>query len=168
MNFPPREGDEVKKFKTDIMLREKNSEEPFTDKLRFIYLSLPLFDKKVEECETDFDKWIYVLKHMATLERIPFATQKKIFKRLADIADCRCLSKEEMEKYEESQRVVDNYNLGMYSAWYQGNEEGIKKGKIDTQIATAKNFLAMKLTPEQVAAGTGLSLEEVLALMKKQ
>lgn len=168
MNFPPREGDEVKKFKTDIMLREKNSEEPFTDKLRFIYLSLPLFDKKGEECETDFDKWIYVLKHMATLERIPFATQKKIFKRLADIADSRCLSKEEMEKYEESQRVVDNYNLGMYSAWYQGNEEGIEKGKIDTQIATAKNFLAMKLTPEQVAAGTGLSLEEVLALMKKQ
>lgn len=92
----------------------------------------------------------------------------KIFKRLADIADSRCLSKEEMEKYEESQRVVDNYNLGMYSAWYQGNEEGIEKGKIDTQIATAKNFLAMKLTPEQVAAGTGLSLEEVLALMKKQ
>lgn len=92
----------------------------------------------------------------------------KIFKRLADIAESRCLSKEEMEKYEESQRVVDNYNLGMYSAWYQGNEEGIEKGKIDTQIATAKNFLAMKLTPEQVAAGTGLSLEEVLALMKKQ
>lgn len=148
----------------------------FTDKLRFIYLSLPLFDKKVEECETDFDKWIYVLKHMATLERIPFATQKKIFKRLADIADSRCLSKEEMEKYEESQRVVDNYNLGMYSAWYQGNEEGIKKGeargitKGETRkaIQIAKNFLAMKLTPEQVAAGTGLSLEEVLALMKKQ
>lgn len=30
---------------------------------------------------------------MATLERIPFATQMKIFKRLADIADSRCLSK---------------------------------------------------------------------------
>ena len=50
----------------------------------------------------------------------------------------------------------------------EGIEKGIEKGKIDTQIATAKNFLAMKLTPEQVAAGTGLSLEEVLALMKKQ
>ena len=147
----------------------------FTDKLRFIYLSLPLFDKKVEECETDFDKWIYVLKHMATLERIPFATQKKIFKRLADIADSRCLSKEEMEKYEESQRVVDNYNLGMYSAWYQGNEEGIKLGEArgekngfrKGQIATAKNLLAMHQTPEQVAEGTKLPLEVVLALMKK-
>ena len=105
---------------------------------------------------------------MATLERIPFATQKKIFKRLADIADSRCLSKEEMEKYEESQRVVDNYNLGMYSAWYQGNEEGIKLGEArgeargekngfrKGQIATAKNLLAMHLTPEQVAEGTKL------------
>ena len=61
------------------------------------------------------------------------------------------------------------------SAWYQGNEEGIKKGeargitKGETRkaIQIAKNFLAMKLTPEQVAAGTKLPLEEVLALMKK-
>lgn len=39
---------------------------PFTDKLRFIYLNLPLFKKKAEECVTDFEKWIYVLKHMET------------------------------------------------------------------------------------------------------
>lgn len=114
MNFPPREGDEVKKFKTDIMLREKNSEEPFTDKLRFIYLSLPLFDKKVEECETDFDKWIYVLKHMATLERIPFATQKKIFKRLADIADSRCLSKVTRRGASTHEETIRNRNYTFY------------------------------------------------------
>ena len=63
----------------------------------------------------------------------------------------------------------------MYSAWYQGNEEGIKLGEArgekngfrKGQIATAKNLLAMHLTPEQVAEGTKLPLEEVLALMKK-
>ena len=31
---------------------------------RFIYLSLPFFDKSEEECETGFEKWIYVLKYM--------------------------------------------------------------------------------------------------------
>ena len=31
---------------------------------RFIYLSLPFFDKSEEECETDFEKWIYVLKYL--------------------------------------------------------------------------------------------------------
>ena len=61
---------------------------------------------------------------METLERIPFETQKKIFKRLADVADSSHLSKADREKYEESQRVVDNYNLGMFSAWMKGNKEG--------------------------------------------
>ena len=31
---------------------------------RFIYLSLPFFDKSEEECETGFKKLIYVLKYM--------------------------------------------------------------------------------------------------------
>ena len=31
---------------------------------RFIYLSLPFFDKSEEECETGFEKLIYVLKYM--------------------------------------------------------------------------------------------------------
>ena len=109
MNFSPHVGEEISQFKSDVMLREKNSEEPFTDKLRFIYLNLPYFTKKAEECVTDFEKWIYVLKHMTTLERIPFETQKKIFKRLAEVADSRCLSKEEMEKYEESHAFGEIY-----------------------------------------------------------
>ena len=109
MNFSPHVGEEISQFKSDVMLREKNSGEPFTDKLRFIYLNLSYFTKKAEECVTDFEKWIYVLKHMTTLERIPFETQKKIFKRLAEVADSRCLSKEEMEKYEESHAFGEIY-----------------------------------------------------------
>jgi len=169
MNFVPREADEVQQFKTDVMLREKNSEVSFTDKLRFIYLNLPLFNKKAEECVTDFEKWIYVLKHMATLDRIPFETQKRIFKRLAEVADCRCLSKEEMEKYEESQNVVDNYNLGMYSAWLEGNEKGIKKGlekgrvegALSNSLFIARNMLASGMSEAQIVRLTGLTQEQI-------
>ena len=52
------------KFRTDVALREKSSDSMFSDKLCFIYLSLPFFDKSEEECETGFEKWIYVLKYM--------------------------------------------------------------------------------------------------------
>ena len=167
MNFSPHVGEEISQFKSDVMLREKNSEVPFTDKLRFIYLNLPYFTKKAEECVTDFEKWIYVLKHMTTLERIPFETQKKIFKRLAEVADSRCLSKEEMEKYEESQRQVDNYNLGMYSAWLEGNEKGIKQGieqgieqrieqgELAKSLDVAKNLLALGMPVSQIMQVTG-------------
>ena len=80
------------KFRTDVALREKSSDSMFSDKLRFIYLSLPFFDKSEEECETGFEKWIYVLKYMEVLERLPFTAQKKIFNHLAKLADVRCLS----------------------------------------------------------------------------
>ena len=161
MNFLPHAEDEVSEFKTDVMLREKGSEEAFTDKLRFIYLNLPLFKKKAEECVTDFEKWIYVLKHMATLERIPFETQKKIFKRLAEVADSRCLSKEEMEKYEESQRQVTNYNLGMYSAWQEGNQKGKLEGREEGKLEIAHNLLLMGMSVAQVMQATGLNREQI-------
>lgn len=176
MNFSPHVGEEISQFKSDVMLREKNSEVPFTDKLRFIYLNLPYFTKKAEECVTDFEKWIYVLKHMTTLERIPFETQKKIFKRLAEVADSRCLSKEEMEKYEESQRQVDNYNLGMYSAWLEGNEKGIKQGieqgieqgELAKSLDVAKNLLALGMPVSQIMQVTGLTKEQISSLQAKK
>ena len=161
MNFAPRGGDEVRQFKTDVMLREKNSEDPFTDKLRFIYLNLTFFTKEPDDCVTDFEKWIYVLKHMETLERIPFETQKKIFKRLEDVADISSLKKEDMEKYEESQNMVDNYNLGMYSAWLTGNEKGKLEGELNANLATARNLLQMGLSVAQVMQATGLTQEQI-------
>lgn len=101
---------------------------------------------------------------METLDRIPFVTQKKIFKRLAEVADSSHLCKADREKYEESQRVVDNYNLGMFSAWVQGNKKGKIEGKLEGKQDAAKGFLAMGLSPEQVAEGTQLPLEQVLVL----
>ena len=109
---------------------------------------------------------------MATLERIPFETQKKIFKRLAEVADSRCLSKEEMEKYEESQRQVTNYNLGMYSAWQEGNQkgkmegraEGRAEGEFTKSLAIARNMLSLGMSLKQVMQCTGLKEEQLRKL----
>jgi len=144
MNYMPR-PDEVGKFRTDLVIADKESGKPASDKLRFTYLALPFFKKEAEECDNDFEKWIYVLKHMATLERIPFETQKKIFKRLAEVADSRCLSKEEMEKYEESQRQVTNYNLGMYSAWQEGNQKGKMEGRAEGRRSARRQGVSAAL-----------------------
>ncbi len=80
-------------------------------------------------CESDFDKWIYVLKHMEALERMPFTAQKKIFKRLAELADSRCLSQEEQEKYDESLKAADDYYGVLMSYYMNGIDEGVAKGE---------------------------------------
>ena len=45
MNYMPKAG-EVNKFRTDIILADKESKEQASNKLRFIYLGLPLFKKR--------------------------------------------------------------------------------------------------------------------------
>ena len=44
-SYMPKAG-EVNKFRTDIILADKESKEQASNKLRFIYLALPLFKKE--------------------------------------------------------------------------------------------------------------------------
>ena len=54
-------------------------------------------------------------------------------------------------------------------SYEDGREEGIsiglERGAYQTKLETARNLLAMGLEPEQVAQGTGLSLEVILQLI---
>ena len=151
-------------FAADVALREKSSDSIFSDKLRFIYLSLPFFDKSEEECETGFEKWIYVLKYMEVLERLPFTAQKKIFDHLAKLADVRCLSSEEQEKYDESIKAVDDYYSGLYGSYIEGEEKGIAKGELSKSLAIARNLLAMGMSWSQIMQATGLTEEQLKQL----
>ena len=139
---------------------------PFTKGI--IYLSLPFFDKEEEECETGFEKWIYVLKHMEVLERLPFTAQKKIFNHLAKLADIRCMSSEEQEKYDESVKAVDDYYSGLYGSYMEGEEKGLQKGlqkgREEAKIETARNLLMMGIPVSQVMKATGLTQKQVDSL----
>ena len=168
MNFMPKEH-EVIKFRTDVALREKSSDSIFSDKLRFIYLSLPFFDKSEEECETGFEKWIYVLKYMEVLERLPFTAQKKIFDHLAKLADVRCLSSEEQEKYDESIKAADDYYGVLMSYYMNGIDEGVAKGEArgshHKSLEIAKKMMAKGMDENTIMEITGLTQEEIRKLI---
>ncbi len=75
----PKAG-EVNKFRTDIILADKECKEQASNKLRFIYLALPLFKKEPAECESDFDKWIYDLTHVEALSKNALDGTKEKFR----------------------------------------------------------------------------------------
>ena len=168
MNFMPKEH-EVTKFRTDVALREKSSDSMFSDKLRFIYLSLPFFDKSEEECETGFEKWIYVLKYMEVLERLPLAEQKKMLDHLAKLPDVRFLSSEEREKYDESIKAADDYYGVLMSYYMNGIDEGVAKGEArgshHKRLEIAKKMMAKGMDENTIMEITGLTQEEIRKLI---
>ena len=171
MNFH-LDGRRQARFRTDIDLRDMRTNEPFSDKMRFIFLDLPAFTKDEETCETDFERWIYVLKNMEILQRMPFKARKSVFEELEKIADISALSKEDQEKYEHIIKVYRDNLVTEQWAIEQGfkkrHEKGIEKGRKEgIEIERLKNARGMKaagIAPELIAQITGLSPEEIQEL----
>ena len=142
---------------------------------RFIYLSLPFFDKSEEECEIGFEKLIYVLKYMEmdeVFKNLPLAEQKKMLDHLAKLPDVRFLSSEEREKYDESITAVDDYYSGLYGSYVEGEKKGIAKGiaegraegELSKGLTIARNLLSMGMSWLQIMQATGLTEEELKPL----
>ena len=64
------------KLRSDFLLMDWETKEVFTDRIRLIYIEFPFFTKTEQECGTELEQWIYILKNMETLEKMPFKNEK--------------------------------------------------------------------------------------------
>ena len=84
-----------------VELKDQNCK-VFYDKLKFIYIEQPKFQKKEEELENKFDKWLFVFRHLSRLTDRPAKLQDRIFKKLFQSAEIARFTQEERAAYEES------------------------------------------------------------------
>lgn len=167
------------KFRTDVVLADKESGRVLSDKIRMIFLQLPLFKPgKPEDCHTDFERWIFTLKHMETLERMPFEAKKAVFARLARIcAQAKLVGKDKanyeasLKAYRDANAIRKYYETAEDTARADGKAEGLVEGKamgkaegiaIGEKMAeaklmeTAKTLSEMGLPLDSIAKAVGL------------
>ena len=159
LNFSPI--DFKKQFRTDVVLAEKGTKEQFSDKLRMIFLQLPLFTKEADECENQVERWIYLLKNMETLNRLPWAAQSAVFQKLESIADVGGMTRDERLQYDEALRKYRDTISVFEGARMEGREEGIKEGMKKGMVANARKMKAYGLALDMISDITGLTIEEV-------
>ena len=152
------------KLRTDIVLADRDTHELFTDKMRYIFLELPSFKKEESECETDFERWIYVLKNMETLQRLPFKARNAVFKKLEEIVDIASMSKEERMRYDESIKVYRDQLAVMEFERNKGLAEGRAEGRAEEKENVARNLKRMGMDVETIAKATGLDPDVIESL----
>ncbi|MDY2641358.1 MAG: Rpn family recombination-promoting nuclease/putative transposase [Mediterranea sp.] len=155
LNFIPL--DFKRQFRTDVVLAEKDTVEQFSDKMRMTFLQLPLFDKEAAECENQVERWIFLLKNMETLSRLPWAAQSAVFKKLESIADVGAMSRDERLKYDESLRKYRD----TISVFEGVRMEGRMEGQRNEKMENARKMKSYGLALDMIADITGLSVEEV-------
>ena len=171
LNFSPI--DFKKQFRTDVVLAEKDTKEQFSDKLRMIYLQLPLFTKEADECENQVERWIYLLKNMETLNRLPWAAQSAVFQKLESIADVGGMTRAErlqydeaLKKYRDTISVFEGVRMeGRMEGRKEGRMEGNAEGRENEKKATIRRLLASGASVDIIAIATGMSEADVRHLI---
>ena len=154
------------KFRYDVKLSDIETRKVFYDKLMFIYLEMPKFNKSESELKTRFDKWLYVLKNLNKLNRVPDSLRESIFLKLFETAEIARFSPEEYQSYEDSLKYYRDIKNSLDTAREEGREEGLEEGKIAEKIQIAKSAIAEGLPDEIIIRLTGLALEDIQKLRK--
>ena len=170
VNFPMAHNskwDESSYF-SSYRLREDESGELLHDKLQFIFLELARFDKREDELETYCDKWMYLFKNMSHLRERPKVFYEKEFDRLFEMAELCNFTSDEYYDYQNSQKMIYDYENTIDFAKKQGRTEGLaeglEKGREDKSQEIARNLLSMGLSVEQIVNATGLTEEQIRSL----
>ncbi|MBQ3691326.1 MAG: Rpn family recombination-promoting nuclease/putative transposase, partial [Bacteroidales bacterium] len=148
-------------FRHDVMLVDTNNDNKiFYKKLAFIYLEMPKFKKTIEQCESFYDKWMFVLQNLSRLMERPKELQDRIFKKVFEQAEIAKYTPEEHFAYEESLKNMRDFNSIESSA----RNEGIRLGERQAKLEIAKNLKASGLDADFIAQNTGLTKEEISKL----
>ena len=160
----------------------------FYKKLDFIYVEIAKFQKTLDELETLYDKWLYVLRNLYKLEKRPKALRDKVFDRLFKEAEIATFSSEELRAYEDSLKayrdiknsidtakregraegraegLVEGRAEGLVKGRAEGRAEGLVEGRAEERVEIARKMKAKGFTASEVSEMTGLNEEEIRAL----
>ncbi|MCY4778584.1 Rpn family recombination-promoting nuclease/putative transposase [Sphingobacterium sp. UT-1RO-CII-1] len=161
----------------DVALCDKHTHEVFYDKLGYKMVSLPVFNKQPKELETIMDQWLYLLKHLSTMDKLPSFLDKRIFGRIFAIGEIGKLKEEDLMSYEASlkqRRDAESvFNSALRSGHAKGKAEGRAEGRAEglaeglaegehkKAIESATKMLKNGFEVKMISEILGLTIEEV-------
>ncbi len=158
--FPEDEYD-PECYHHEVKLMDTTDHHVFYDKLTFIYLEMPKFNKTEDELEGMLDKWLFVLKNLTRLFDRPAALQERVFRKLFEQAEIARFTPEEVIEYEDSLKVYRDLKNSMDTSYMKGVVVGREEGREEERIANARKMKKLGVIPDIIVQVTGLLKEEV-------
>ena len=170
---------EKDKYRYDVKLSDIETCKVFYDKLTFVYLEMPKFQKDIKTLQSRFDKWMYVIRNLNKLDRLPDELREGIFEKLFEVAEIAKFTPEEVQAYEDSLKSYRDLKNSLDTAheegWQEGREEGIiegrqegkEEGKYEEKRLTVLKSHQAGLSLEVISSITGLSSDEIQKIINE-
>jgi predicted transposase/invertase (TIGR01784 family) len=156
------------KYYTEIKLLDTATHKIFYDKLTYIFLEMPKFDKSIEQLDNRFDKWMFVIKNLEKFDNIPKELKEEIFLKFFQIAEISKFTHTEYDTYRQSLKYYIDFQLSLDYAELKGKDEGMQIGiEIGIEQGIEKvaiNMLKNSTDFEIIAKNTGISIDKIRSL----
>ena len=140
-------------------------------KLRFVELNR--FDRELKDCRSVTEQWLYSLKRVGTLDRIPDELKSEMFERLFRACEIARFDKEQKLKYEsdmiterDEKNIINTaIRLGKEQWFAEGKTEGLAEGrdegKTEERLTITRALKQQGIPMATIAAATGMTESEI-------
>lgn len=149
------------KLVTHARLCDEQTGKPIGDKDRLVFIQLPAFKKTEHECTNNFERWIYVLKNMSTMNTMPFTRSNAIFERLSRVTNYATLTGEEKMRYDYDLKKARDYAAEVRYAINEGRAEGRAEGEYEAKKKVAINLKSLGMDWDTITKATGLTASDL-------
>jgi len=141
----------------EIKLRNKDGK-IFYDKLTYIYIEMPNFNKTESELQNRLDKWLFFIKHLEDFQNIPQIFKNEVvFVEAFEKAELARFNQAELAIYEDSLKGYRDIKNIIDTAW----AEGELKGETKTKKQVAKALKDSGIPIDVISKSTGLTGDEI-------
>ena len=105
--------------------------------------------RSMEELETRFDKWLFVLRNLNRLDRVPDKLKEQIFEKLSETAEIAKFTPDQVRSYEDSLK------------YYRDLKNSLDAASDDRALDIATKLLKNGISMEVIAQSTGLTIEQI-------
>ena len=161
---------------SEYTFREKESHDLLAETIVIIFAEMAHFNKKAEECVTEADKMLYVLKFIGRMMEQPAWLQNEVYTRIFSACEIAGFPEDKRIKYEqemndekrlkselETARRI-GMDLGLREGREKGHEEGREEGREEARIESARKLKQLGVATEIISEATGLSAMDIASL----
>jgi predicted transposase/invertase (TIGR01784 family) len=135
-----------------INLKNQNGK-TFYDKLTYIYLEMPNFNKEEGSLVSRLDKWLFFIKYLEDFQSIPKIFADEIFTQAFEKAELARFEQADLDRYENSLKIYRDLKGVIDTAFDEGKLEG--------KLEVAKALKRKGLSNLDISELTGLSKDEI-------
>ena len=156
------------RFISEYTFREKESHDLLGETIVIIFAELANFVKPLEDCVSERDKMLYLLKNIGRMMDQPAWLQHEVYTRIFKACEIAGFTEDKLINYEQEMYDERRLNSELRSARNLGRDEGRAEGREigreEAKLDAARRLKDLGVAIDIIVEATGLPIETIASL----